>query len=278
MNWLLILPCLAIVLALMLIKCRPATSIPCAVCGLFVFAAVILLVSGSRHHEASGHFAVAPREWEEPVPPNTSGKRASGNTQNVLEVAATDASGPEAITVGELIGSVGKPDVPRLDLTAIGVGVDAHIKRPVVEWDALITKRLLDHNGKEGRFTITLVWFTDADLDLWLVFDNGSRIGYSHRRDHGGELDVDANVAEVIPDPVENITFLHNLPPGRFRICVDHYPHPQDDPPRKDSRGPTNFVLRVLVNGRRTLYFGKVDHVSADPATPEYTLPITFSF
>ena len=137
----------------------------------------------------------------------------------------TKRSDPGAIAIGELMGPVGKPDVPRLDLTAIGVGVHALIKQPAEDWDALITKRLLDHGGKEGKFTITLIWFTDADLDLWVVFDNGERIGFplSNRRARGGELDVDANAAGVIPDPVENITFVHSLPTGSLQVYVDQF-------------------------------------------------------
>ncbi|RJF88196.1 hypothetical protein D3874_15200 [Oleomonas cavernae] len=69
---------------------------------------------------------------------------------------------------------------------------------------------------------VILAWDDANDVDVHVVCPNGTRIYWDHPNGCGGDLDIDHNRYDdrVIMDPVENVVWLDDPPPGQYRIEV----------------------------------------------------------
>lgn len=76
--------------------------------------------------------------------------------------------------------------------------------------------------GQRGKMQVILAWDDPNDVDVHVVCPNGQRIYWDHVSACGGELDIDHNRYDdrVIMDPVENIVWVDDPPPGQYRIEV----------------------------------------------------------
>ncbi len=134
---------------------------------------------------------------------------------------------------------------------------------------------------KVGDPQFTLIWDTDADLDLHVVEPGGAPLGrgddlfdiapkhifWMHRRgDGGGELDVDDNDGRG----PENVFYKQGLgPPGEYTWLVSYYGHG----PTLDARPrPTKWKVRVKHNGRVDVYEGTLK--SFGQASKTFTLKV----
>lgn len=87
---------------------------------------------------------------------------------------------------------------------------------------------------------VILAWDDLNDVDIYVQCPNGQWIFYKSPRGCGGELDIDHNVerADAIIDPVENVVWLNDPPPGQYRIEV-HLPTA-----RQSRQSPYRVTLR----------------------------------
>ncbi len=86
--------------------------------------------------------------------------------------------------------------------------------------------RLRRENGKLGYITLTLMWNTLDDLDLWCIVPNGSKIYYGNQQTGGGLLDVDMNAGGSMncsKDPIENIYFPTKPEFGTYKVVVHKF-------------------------------------------------------
>jgi len=102
-------------------------------------------------------------------------------------------------------------------------------------------ERARREGARSGRVQIILAWDDRNDLDLMMVCPNGERLYFDRRQACGAELDVDRNAGNngLTPTPVENIVFVAEPAPGRYRIIVSHF---QNNPP-----SPASSPYRVTV-------------------------------
>ena len=106
-----------------------------------------------------------------------------------------------------------------------------------------------------GKLTITLIWKTSDDLDLWCEPPNAPKIYYSNKRSGGGYLDVDANAGSSIMEvngsikAVENIFFEDTPASGTYKVTVNNYSH--------RTGAPVPFDVGIQINGKMAhLYSG----------------------
>jgi len=120
-------------------------------------------------------------------------------------------------------------------------------------FDVGAVRRSTRERLKTGDIQITLRWHNVDDLDLVCEDPFGERITYMNMRaDSGGELDLDMNAddAKVVSEPVENIHWPRNsAPKGRYTVYVNFFK-------RRDRNGPTDYDVTVLANGRRQHFEG----------------------
>lgn len=85
-------------------------------------------------------------------------------------------------------------------------------------------KRVQNQGGQEGAQQVTLGWDDTNDLDLIVECPDGRIVSFlpSERSNCGGALDVDANKddAGVRRDPVENIVWVGDTPPGKYKVFI----------------------------------------------------------
>jgi hypothetical protein len=77
-----------------------------------------------------------------------------------------------------------------------------------------------------GDVQITLLWESDADLDLHVIDPNGEEISYrSPTSSSGGRLDRDTiPCREEVPQPVENVFWPSGgAPRGQYVVAVHYY-------------------------------------------------------
>ncbi len=98
--------------------------------------------------------------------------------------------------------------------------------------------------GRIGNVNVVLTWQGDDDLDLGVICPGGEAIDFNHRQACNGVLDVDQNVrdGEISRNPVENIVWGENAPPGRYKVLVGRA---KDRPPLSPS---TPFTVQLLIN------------------------------
>jgi Ca-activated chloride channel family protein len=112
---------------------------------------------------------------------------------------------------------------------------------------------------------VTLIWNNKNDLDLVVLCPTGERLYYNNPRACEGALDVDRNAGKrgLTDRPVENIRWPEGrAPAGDYQVAVKYYA-------RNDTALPpaTPFQVRLLQNGRETLYQGS--------AIPDELKPVT---
>ena len=136
-------------------------------------------------------------------------------------------------------------DVPALIAAGLDSGRTLRLKKfdtipPISEVD-----RIRDSlGGQKGVVTITLVWKTIDDLDLALIEPDGTTIYYGGRISrNGGRLDIDKNAGrERVRNPIENIFYKQNPPPGRYSVIVNLYK-------RKSGTNTIPYELYISING-----------------------------
>lgn len=135
----------------------------------------------------------------------------------------------------------------------IGSGVSI-IESTALEDDD-IEERLEREGGKSGEVQLSLAWDDYNDLDLHVFCPSGERIYFNNKKSEcGGELDVDMNVRPVSNNPVENVVWTGEAPPGKYKIGVHFYKHHR----KRRSKKTTNFRLRVMVHGESRDYAGTI--------------------
>lgn len=105
-------------------------------------------------------------------------------------------------------------------------------------------QRAEQEGAKTGRIQIILAWDDTSDLDLAVFCPGGEKIYFSSARACGGALDVDRNSHTPSQNPVENIVFDRDPPPGRYQIYVSNY---RIGP---GARQPTAFRVTVRQEGK----------------------------
>ncbi len=147
---------------------------------------------------------------------------------------------------------------------------DAAVKRRQCAVDQKASefdKRLGAAGGRTGEITVTLIWSSEADLDLHVRCPSGAIVGITAKTGCDGELDVDANVKDPTTSPVENIRWAEGrAPAGKFQVYVRNYD------PRGDGDKGTAFKLRVSVKDKTEYVDGTV--VKADGAKPVTTFTV----
>ena len=115
------------------------------------------------------------------------------------------------------------------------------------------SKRVAQHNGGQGVFSITLMWSNDSDLDLHVHCPSGECIYFGNPEVGGGALDIDmnANVINSI-DPVENVFWANQPVSGKYIVKVNNFQS------RSAKKAQTSFVVIVKIEGRVRKFNGKV--------------------
>jgi hypothetical protein len=104
------------------------------------------------------------------------------------------------------------------------------------------TLRRKESGGVIGDLTISLIWDTDDDLDLYVYEPDGHKIGATIPKSlSGGRLDVDANYETIMHNPMENI-FWDTPPKGNYIVNVECFLRRQS----KDG-DPINFSIEVII-------------------------------
>lgn len=99
-------------------------------------------------------------------------------------------------------------------------------------------------NVDNARLRVSFAWSNYDDLDIHAKLPNGTHIYYGNK---GGILDVDMNAGfGETREPVENLSWVNDLPNGSYRIWVHNF-H------RRESHG-TGFVLQVAYDGQALEY------------------------
>lgn len=108
-----------------------------------------------------------------------------------------------------------------------------------------IETRLNNANARTGELQISLSWDGDADLDLYVLCNDGL-VGATSPKGCGAELDVDMNQARQNAlqrydslSPVENIIWTKAPPRGEYKIAVELYFR------RNDNRPEIPFKVRI---------------------------------
>ena len=113
-------------------------------------------------------------------------------------------------------------------------------------------ERVRDAGGQEGEFQIILEWDGPADLDLYIDCEGGG-IAYNRRQNcAGGTLDVDANHEVNMDQPVENVHWGTNPPPGDYGIRV------RNAKSQGDNRPQTPFKVHVRRGNEVETYEGAI--------------------
>jgi hypothetical protein len=164
--------------------------------------------------------------------------------ERLPEVAALPEDIPMAPPVAE---EPPAPDVPEED-----------------EFDS----RREEAGGQTGEVTITLIWDSDADLDLHVICPDGSRIFFDQKSGCGGLLDVDANVDSPVPNPAENIYWPEgSAPEGKYRVEVHNYKG------RSAGGSPVPFQLQVRIGDQEPQRFEGAVREDDGTGVTEFEMP-----
>lgn len=101
--------------------------------------------------------------------------------------------------------------------------------------------RRTEVGGEIGNLTVSLIWDTTDDLDLFVIEPDGTRVGPgAPESKNGGVLDVDANFKTITPNPMENI-YWATPPKGNYEIYISCFER------RETKKGkPIKFEVEVL--------------------------------
>jgi uncharacterized protein YfaP (DUF2135 family) len=123
--------------------------------------------------------------------------------------------------------------------------------------------------GKTGEVQLSLAWDDYNDLDMHVFCPSGERIYFNNKKSQcGGELDVDMNVRPVSNNPVENVVWTGQAPPGKYKIGVHFYKHHR----KRRTKRTTSFRLRVMVHGESRDYAGIITAGNAMQMVTTFTL------
>lgn len=100
-----------------------------------------------------------------------------------------------------------------------------------------IDDRMQASGAQRGDLTFTLVWNSPDDLDLHVTCPLGAEISYRQKQACGGELDVDSNVTNVVPQPIENVFFTAPAT-GSYQVVVNYYE-------TRTGGAPQNFEVQI---------------------------------
>ncbi|MFV3074871.1 hypothetical protein [Niveispirillum fermenti] len=118
--------------------------------------------------------------------------------------------------------------------------------------DEEFDRRMEAAGATEGDLTITLIWDTPSDLDLYVVCPDGTEIHFRRKTACGGQLDVDANVRDPVPNPVENVYFADGAwQPGNYAVRVANA--------KRRGRSTDQFEVRVKKGADVQIYQGTVN-------------------
>jgi hypothetical protein len=149
----------------------------------------------------------------------------------------------------------------------IGSGVSIMVPMAPEEDD--IEERLEREGGKTGEVQLSLAWDDYNDLDMHVFCPSGERIYFNNKKSQcGGELDVDMNVRPVSNNPVENVVWTGQAPPGKYKIGVHFYKHHR----KRRTKRTTSFRLRVMVHGESRDYAGIITAGNAMQMVTTFTL------
>ncbi|NBC34366.1 MAG: hypothetical protein GVY13_16940, partial [Alphaproteobacteria bacterium] len=135
--------------------------------------------------------------------------------------------------------------------------------------DADFDSRLDREGGQRGEVTVTLMWNSDADLDLHVECPGDRTIFYGSPRACGGELDVDMNAGGAMSsEPVENIVWPEGaMEPGTYRVIVNNFTS------RSDGESPTPFRVRLIRGEDREIVEGEIATSDGRRTVLEFTVP-----
>jgi hypothetical protein len=135
---------------------------------------------------------------------------------------------------------------------------------PASEFD----ERLEREGARTGAVTVTLMWDSNADLDLAVTCPSGETISYGNGRACEGELDVDMNYGSNHSNqPVENVVWPGAAPSGSYQIGV------RRPSARGDDGQATPYRVRVVMNGETTIHEGEVSRDGTLPPPIEFEVP-----
>lgn len=126
--------------------------------------------------------------------------------------------------------------------------------------------RIDKSNAKEGELTITLIWNTPSDLDLYVQCPSGEIIRYNNPIACGGSLDVDANLHSGQSDPVENVYFpKESIMPGNYKIMIRNH--------KQRGTAPNRFQVRIKKGDQIIYRDGTAPSSPGNIFLPDVTMP-----
>jgi len=137
-----------------------------------------------------------------------------------------------------------------------------------------LRRRRAAAGGELGGLTISLMWDTRDDLDLYVITPAGDTINYGNRKSKcGGHLDVDANYTTKTDTPVENIFWEGEGPPqGLYKWFV------RNAGVVPTSRGKSvKFTVQIQQGGVMKMEHGSVGPDQLQTGTSEVRYPETTS-
>lgn len=85
-----------------------------------------------------------------------------------------------------------------------------------------IEDRLDRAGAMKGDLNFSLAWDGRSDVDIAVICPGGQQVNYRQTRACNGRLDVDSNVRDIRPKPIENI-FFQNPQTGTYTVKVTLY-------------------------------------------------------
>ncbi len=113
-------------------------------------------------------------------------------------------------------------------------------------------QRVDQGGGQRGEVQVTLLWDSKNDLDVHVYCPRGTKIWYQSKMDCSGILDIDANANHPLTtSPVENVTWINEVPSGTYKVFVKHYAN-------LGGPEPTSYRVRVRVHDKENIYKGTI--------------------
>ncbi|GIT87556.1 hypothetical protein [Roseobacter sp. OBYS 0001] len=122
--------------------------------------------------------------------------------------------------------------------------------QPSLPIDPEVDDRADRAGAERGDLSFTLIWEGSDDLDLHTTCPAGDTLFFLDKVQCNGEMDLDMNGFQVVPDPVENTYFTDPLP-GDYRVRVHLYR-------QRDGNAPRSFTLQIREGDRVTTQKGTV--------------------